>query len=383
MAKSSSRLGLFLAGILVTVLVLVLLVVIGVLPFKTEHTTSGTRANGTLTPLQIYEKAAAGVVEVRATFSGAGSSASGQGLGSGFLVSSDGDIITNAHVVMNEGRAASSVEVVFRSPNDSSGSSANVKATLVGGDEATDVALLKVDPSQVPALHPLPLGDSASVFVGEPVVAIGSPLGLSFTLTSGIVSATSRNLQAPDGSVIPDGIQTDAAINSGNSGGPLIDSAGKVIGVNTQIITQSGGSQGLGFAVPIATAVDVMNQLQTSGTVTHAYLGVSGQTLNAQVAQALDVPVSEGVLVMTVSPGSPADKAGISGGHQRVMIQGQPFLIGGDVIEAVDGKAVTSSQDIAAAVARRQPGYTLALTVLSRGQTKQVEVTLSARPAGI
>ena len=382
MAKSSSRVGLFLAGILVTVLVLVLLMVIGVLPFKTERTTSGTQANGTLTPLQIYEKAAAGVVEVRATFSTAGSSASGQGLGSGFVVSSDGDIITNAHVVMNEGHAASSVEVVFRNPNDS-GDSTNVTATLVGGDEATDVALLKVDPSQVPALHPLPLGDSAGVFVGEPVVAIGSPLGLSFTLTSGIVSATNRNLQAPDGSVIPDGIQTDAAINSGNSGGPLIDSAGRVIGVNTQIITQSGGSQGLGFAVPIATAVDVMHQLQASGTVTHAYLGVSGQTLNAQVARALDVPVSQGVLVMSVSPGSPADSAGISGGHQRVVIQGQPFLIGGDVIEAIDGKAVTSSQDVAAAVARRKPGDTLALAVLSRGQTKQVDVTLSARPTGI
>jgi len=382
MARSSSRLGLFVAGILVTVLVLVLLMVIGVLPFKTERTTSGTQANGTLTPLQIYEKAAAGVVEVRATFSTAGSSASGQGLGSGFVVSSDGDIITNAHVVMNEGHAASSVEVVFRNPNDS-GDSTNVTATLVGGDEATDVALLKVDPSQVPALHPLPLGDSAGVFVGEPVVAIGSPLGLSFTLTSGIVSATNRNLQAPDGSVIPDGIQTDAAINSGNSGGPLIDSAGRVIGVNTQIITQSGGSQGLGFAVPIATAVDVMHQLQASGTVTHAYLGVSGQTLNAQVARALDVPVSQGVLVMSVSPGSPADSAGISGGHQRVVIQGQPFLIGGDVIEAIDGKAVTSSQDVAAAVARRKPGDTHALAVLSRGQTKQVEVTLSARPAGI
>ena len=382
MARSSSRLGLFVAGILVTVLVLVLLMVIGVLPFKTERTTSGTQANGTLTPLQIYEKAAAGVVEVRATFSTAGSSASGQGLGSGFVVSSDGDIITNAHVVMNEGHAASSVEVVFRNPNDS-GDSTNVTATLVGGDEATDVALLKVDPSQVPALHPLPLGDSAGVFVGEPVVAIGSPLGLSFTLTSGIVSATNRNLQAPDGSVIPDGIQTDAAINSGNSGGPLIDSAGRVIGVNTQIITQSGGSQGLGFAVPIATAVDVMHQLQASGTVTHAYLGVSGQTLNAQVARALDVPVSQGVLVMSVSPGSPADSAGISGGHQRVVIQGQPFLIGGDVIEAIDGKAVTSSQDVAAAVARRKPGDTLALAVLSRGQTKQVDVTLSARPTGI
>jgi len=385
MARSWSRFGFLLAGIVLTVLVLVILIAVGVLPVKTERTTVADRANGGLTALQIFQKDAAGVVEVRARFSTAGngtSSSSGQGLGSGFLVSNDGYIITNAHVITNDGLAADSVAVVFRNENGSSAGSTRVPADVVGGDESTDVALLKIDPSKAPALHPLTLGDSAGVLVGEPVVAIGNPLGLSFSLTSGIVSATNRNLQAPDGSVIPDGIQTDAAINSGNSGGPLIDSSGKVIGVNTQIITQSGGSQGLGFAVPIATAVDVMDQLKTSGTVAHAYLGVSGQTLSADLAEALGVSADQGVLVMTVSAGSPAAQAGITGGHQHVMLQGQPFLTGGDVIEAIDGKAVISSQDLAAAIARHKPGDTITLTVLSGGQTQQVKVTLAVRPTG-
>jgi S1-C subfamily serine protease len=382
-AKASSRFAYVLAGIFITLLVLVILVALGVLPVKSEQSTADAGAETSLTPLQIFQKDAPGVVEVRARFLSPGSSSSaGQGLGSGFLVSTDGYIITNAHVITNDGVAADSVEVVFRSENGASASTSRVPASVVGGDESTDVAVLKIDPSKAPALHPLTLGDSAGVLVGEPVVAIGNPLGLSFTLTSGIVSATNRNLQAPDGSVIPDGIQTDAAINSGNSGGPLIDMSGKVIGVNTQIITQSGGSQGLGFAVPIATAVDVMDQLKTSGTVAHAYLGVSGQTLSADLADALGMSASQGVLVMAVSPGSPAAQAGIAGGHQHIMLQGQPFLTGGDVIEAIDGKAIMSSQDLAATVARHKPGDTITLTVLRGGQQQELKATLAVRPTG-
>jgi S1-C subfamily serine protease len=382
-AKASSRFAYVLAGIFITLLVLVILVALGVLPVKSEQSTADAGAETSLTPLQIFQKDAPGVVEVRARFLSPGSSSSaGQGLGSGFLVSTDGYIITNAHVITNDGVAADSVEVVFRSENGASASTSRVPASVVGGDESTDVAVLKIDPSKAPALHPLTLGDSAGVRVGEPVVAIGNPLGLSFTLTSGIVSATNRNLQAPDGSVIPDGIQTDAAINSGNSGGPLIDMSGKVIGVNTQIITQSGGSQGLGFAVPIATAVDVMDQLKTSGTVAHAYLGVSGQTLSADLADALGMSASQGVLVMAVSPGSPAAQAGIAGGHQHIMLQGQPFLTGGDVIEAIDGKAIMSSQDLAATVARHKPSDTITLTVLRGGQQQELKATLAVRPTG-
>ena len=393
MVKSSSRIGVFIAGVLVAVLVLVLLMVVGVLPVKTDQTTSQTDtaggAAGELTPLQIYQQDSAGVVEVLASFGGAGtgsptapSSPSGRGLGTGFLVSSDGYILTNDHVITNNGQVADAVVVVFKSQGESDADGTHVKATVVGGDAATDVALLKIDPNEAPVVHPLTLADSNKVSVGEPVVAIGSPLGLSFSLSSGIVSATDRTLQSPSGAVIPGGIQTDAAINSGNSGGPLIDSSGKVIGINTMIASNSGGSQGLGFAVPINTAVEVMDRLKTGGAAGDAYLGVSGQTLSADLATALGVSVSEGVLVAEVASGSPAAMAGIIGGDRQIVIQGQTYLTGGDVIQAIDGEAVTSAEDLVAVISRHKPGDTITLAVVRNGQTKQVQATLTERPSG-
>jgi putative serine protease PepD len=220
------------------------------------------------------------------------------------------------------------------------------------------------------------------VQVGEPVVAIGSPMGLSFSVSAGIVSATGRTLQSPTGAVIPGGIQTDAAINTGNSGGPLIDSSGKVIGINTMIASHSGGSQGLGFAVPMNTAVKVMEQLKTGGTAGQAYLGVSGQTLTADLAAALGMSVSQGVLVAEVASGSPAAKAGIVGGSRQVVIQDQTYMTGGDVITAIDGKAVTSAEGLVAVIGQHKPGDAITLTVVSAGQTKQVPATLSARASG-
>ncbi|MCX6364296.1 MAG: trypsin-like peptidase domain-containing protein [Actinobacteria bacterium] len=389
MAKSSSRIGVFIAGMLVAVLVLVLLMVVGVLPVKTAQTTSAADAAGELTPLQIYQQEGAGVVEVLASFGGDGSGSpsapsypSGQGLGTGFLVSSDGYILTNDHVITNSGQVANAVVVVFKSRDASDADGTRVKATVIGGDAATDVALLKIDPSQAPVLHPLALADSTKVQVGEPVVAIGSPLGLSFSLSSGIVSATDRTLRSPTGAVISGGIQTDAAINTGNSGGPLIDSSGKVIGINTMIASSSGGSQGLGFAVPSNTALDVMDRLKTGGTAGDAYLGVSGQTLNADLASALGVSVSQGVLVADVASGSPAAMAGIIGGDRQIVIQGQTYLTGGDVIQAIDGEAVASAEDLVAVISRHKPGDTITLTVVRGGQTKQVPATLTERPSG-
>jgi len=220
------------------------------------------------------------------------------------------------------------------------------------------------------------------VEAGEAVVAIGNPLGYDFSVTSGIVSATSRNLQSPNGSVIPNGIQTDAAINEGNSGGPLIDSSGKVIGINEQIASQSGGNKGLGFAVPIDTAAKVMAQFKTSGTVSYAYLGVSCQTLSADISKALGVNVSQGVLVADVTGGSPAAKAGIKGGSQRTVIQGQTYATGGDVIEAIDSKAVTSAEDLAAAIMQHKPGDTVTVTVLRGVSAQQLKATLRQRPSG-
>jgi S1-C subfamily serine protease len=386
MARPSQRLGVLLAAVLLAlaaIVVVLVLVITGVIPVSGGSGGSqdgGASPAGSLTPMQVFEKDAPGVVEVRAGFS-ASDGATGQGLGTGFLVSEDGYLLTNAHVVTNDqGQDASSVVVVFRTPSGANPSDARVPATIVGSDLSSDIAVLKIDPSAAPALHALPLATGETVQVGEPVVAIGNPLGLSFTLTSGIVSATGRNLRSPNDSVIPDGIQTDAAINSGNSGGPLIDSAGRVIGVNTQIITVSGGSQGLGFAVSIDTAVDVMDQLKTSGSVANAYLGASGQTLTPELSAALGVTPDHGVLVARVGPGSPAAEAGVRGGTHQVSLQGQPFILGGDVITAMDSAPIATTTDLAAAVARHAPGDVVSLTVSRDGHELALQATLARRP---
>jgi S1-C subfamily serine protease len=221
-----------------------------------------------LTPQQIYEKHAGSVVEITSTFPASydmfgQQTGGGQALGTGFVVSADGYILTNAHVVSENGQAVSTVMVTFKGDG---AQGAQVEGTVLGADESTDVALIKVDPSQAPALQPIPLGDSSKVTVGEAVVAIGNPLGLDFSLSSGVVSATDRQLQSPNGATISGGIQTDAAINSGNSGGPLINAQGQVIGINEQIASQGGGNEGIGFAVPINTAVQVMDQIK-AGTL--------------------------------------------------------------------------------------------------------------------
>jgi putative serine protease PepD len=213
---------------------------------------------------EIYDQNIGGVVEVVSTFSGGydmwgQSTGEQQGIGTGFVVSEDGYILTNAHVVSESGATASEVTVVFKGEGEDG---AQVPATIVGSDESTDVALLKIDPSQAPELTVVKLGDSSAVAVGEQVVAIGNPLGLDFSLSSGVVSATDRELESPNGATITGGIQTDAAINSGNSGGPLFNASGEVIGINEQIASQGGGNEGIGFAVPINTAVQVMEQMK-------------------------------------------------------------------------------------------------------------------------
>jgi len=217
-----------------------------------------------LTPQQIYEEHVDSVVEIQATFPGTYDmwgqySGDQQALGTGFVVSEDGSILTNAHVVSSNGQVANAVTVIFKGEG---AEGVQVEGTVIGADDSTDVALVTIDPSQVPDLEAIPLGDSSAVAVGEEVVAIGNPLGLDFSLSSGVVSATDRELQSPNGATITGGIQTDAAINSGNSGGPLIDASGRVIGINEQIASQGGGNEGIGFAVPINTALSVMEQMQ-------------------------------------------------------------------------------------------------------------------------
>jgi S1-C subfamily serine protease len=290
--------------------------------------------------------------------------------GSGFLIDNDGHVLTNAHVV----QGAKRVDVQL-------GDGATQQAQVVGTDPSTDIAVLKVDNTE--GVNPLPLGDSTKVEVGDPVVAIGNPFGLDRTVTTGIVSALQRQIQAPNGFSISDVIQTDAAINPGNSGGPLIDGAGQVIGINSQIESQSGGNEGVGFAVPIKTAADVVSQLESGGEVHRAYLGLSGGDITPSVAQALNLPVQQGVLIEQVLNGGPADDAGIKGATGQATIGGQTIPIGGDIITKVDGKQITGMDDVISAVNEHKPGDDLTLTIWRDGQQRDVTVKLGDRPAHV
>ena len=300
-------------------------------------------------------------------------SGGGIATGSGFLIDNEGHIITNNHVV----EGASKVEVRLGS------SDTEHEAEVVGTDPATDVALLKID---VPAeqQHPLELGNSAQVQVGDSVVAIGNPFGLDRTVTAGIVSALQRQIQAPNGFSISHVIQTDAAINPGNSGGPLIDAEGKVIGINSQIQTGGGseGNVGIGFAVPINTAREVVEQLEEHGEVKHAFIGISGGSITPALAKALKLPVEQGILVNEVVKDGPADKAGIEGGDTNATIEGVKVTLGGDIITEVDGKPVESMEEVIDTINGAQPGDKMELTLL-RGdnETKHVTVTLGVRPS--
>jgi S1-C subfamily serine protease len=293
--------------------------------------------------------------------------------GSGILIDKEGHIVTNNHVI----EGASKVEVKLGS------SDTEHEAEVVGADPATDVALLKVD-APAGEEHPLPLGDSSKVHVGDPVVAIGNPFGLDRTVTAGIVSALQRQIQAPNGFSISHVIQTDAAINPGNSGGPLIDSVGEVIGINSQIQTggSGDGNVGIGFAVPIDTAREVVEEIEKNGKVEHAYIGISGGSITPALAKALKLPVEKGVVVNEVVKGSPADKAGIEGGNTEATIEGVKVELGGDIITEIDGKPVNSMEDVIDAVNSAQPGDKMEMTIL-RGdnETKHLTVTLGVRPA--
>jgi S1-C subfamily serine protease len=357
------------------------------IPAPITASTSSSKGSGDANTVnEIYRQDGQGVAFIESTLAPEESSASpfnpfgegessggGVATGSGFLIDNEGHIVTNNHVV----EGATKVEVKLGS------SDTEHEAEVVGTDPATDVALLKVD---VPAgqQHPLSLGDSSKVNVGDPVVAIGNPFGLDRTVTAGIVSALQRQIQAPNGFAISHVIQTDAAINPGNSGGPLIDSQGRVIGINSQIQTggSGDGNVGIGFAVPINTAREVVEQIEEHGKVQHAYIGISGGDITPALAKALKLPVEKGVLVNEVVKGSPADKAGLEGGDTEATIEGAPVRLGGDIVTEVEGKPVSSMEEVVDAVNSAQPGDKMELTVL-RGdnETKHVTVTLGVRPA--
>ena len=304
---------------------------------------------------RIFRNSEKSVVEITAT--GGGSFGGGrEAQGSGFVYDDAGHIVTNQHVVQN----ASSISVRFSDASTRT-------ARLVGTDPSTDIAVLEVD-APASFLEPLPLGDSNEVEVGDAVVAMGSPFGLEGSITSGIVSALHRQMTAPNTFTIADTIQTDAAINHGNSGGPLLDERGRVIGVNAQIESESGGSDGVGFAIPSNTVRSVVSQIIETGEAEHAYLGV------------LMVDTPDGVAVTEVRAGAPADDAGLCAATGERTVDGQRVPIGGDVIVELDGREVKSSAELQSAVEAKRPGDKVEITVLRGGDRETVEVTLGDRP---
>ncbi len=347
-------------------------------------------ADGAFDSQTIYETAGPGVVTVTSIFDASNSSpevlggrGGAAGQGSGFVISDDGEILTNAHVVTDASstgeqsgplNAADEVYVQFSDRNQ-------VEAEVIGFDPFADVALLKIDPEGLD-LNPLPLGSENDVEVGQGVAAIGSPFSQQQSLSVGIVSATDRSIPSLTDFNIEGGIQTDASINPGNSGGPLLDAAGEVVGINQQIRTSSGGSEGVGFAVPIDLAERSIEELREDGEVSYAYAGVSTQELYPQLADRLGLEVETGAIVAEVVPDSPADDAGLQAGEDTITFQGNPTTPnGGDVITAVDGEEITSGSDLPRIIALLDPGETVTLDVIRDGESEQVELTLGERSA--
>jgi putative serine protease PepD len=306
-----------------------------------------TVASATNTLTQIYKNAAPGVVDITVTQNNSSGFVPGGGQsqaeGTGFVIDASGDIVTNAHVV----DGATSIKVRFQNGK-------TAKATLVGADDSTDIAVIKVSVDSA-QLHPLTFGTSKTVEVGQEVAAIGSPFGLPETMTAGIISAVNRTITAPNNYSISGAIQTDAAINHGNSGGPLLNMNGEVIGVNAQIESDSGGNDGVGFAIPADAAQNVATTLIAGGKVQHAYLGIRVADSSASGAQ-----------ITSVVSGSPADKGGLKAG---------------DLITSIDGNAITNADDLTAQVAAHKPSETITVTVTRNGASKDIKVTLGVRPA--
>jgi S1-C subfamily serine protease len=340
-----------------------------------------------LTPHDIYVKDAPGVAFVTSTIVqksespfnlfGGEQQRQGQATGSGIVIDNNGTVLTNYHVVENAIKVTVSLE-----------KGKTVDAQVVGKDPSNDLAVLRIHPDGL-QLHPLTLGNSAGVQVGDPVLAIGNPFDLERTLTTGVISALQRQITAPNGFAINNVLQTDAPINPGNSGGPLLDGAGRVIGINSQIETggSGGGSVGIGFAVPINTAKSEIDQLEKGGTVRGAYIGLTSLTIDGSL-EALNLPVKSGALVQSVQKGTPAEKAGIRGGTVNGSVENGQVAVGGDIIVSIDGKAVKSSEDLAADISAKKPGDTVSVGLL-RGngkggyEHKTLSVKLASRPNSV
>jgi len=329
----------------------------------------------------LYDRLSPGVVTIGSIFDG-GASLLGEeggegGQGSGFVLDGEGYIATNAHVVTTgdapDTERAKEVYVEFSDGN-------RVPAKIIGDDPSSDIALIKVDPEGLD-LTPIQLGRSADLIVGQPVAAIGSPFGENQSLSIGVVSATDRNIQSLTAFTIGNAIQTDAAINPGNSGGPLLSAQGRVLGINSQIKSTSGGGEGVGFAIPVDTVRRSLGELRKDGTVDYGYLGVTSQSLYPQLAEKLGLPDPAGALIVRVEPGSPADDAELETGERKIEFQGQPDIpTGGDVIVGVDGRRLSRRDDLADLISSKNAGEEVELDIVRGDERRTVKVELAERP---
>ena len=290
-----------------------------------------------------------------------------EGQGSGFIIDRKGYVLTNNHVV------AKAQKITVTMANGK-----KVSATLVGRDPNSDLAVIMIPSRYVDVVADL--GDSDSVNVGQKAIAIGNPFGLSHTLTTGIISALNRGIRTKEGHQIDNLIQTDAAINPGNSGGPLLNSNGEVIGINTAIYSLSGGYQGIGFAIPINLAKNIATQLITSGRVARPWLGISGISVSHSLSEGLGLDVDQGVLVVEVIRGSPADHADLRGGHREVIFGGMRLLLGGDIITAIDNYKMSDMKQLVRLLEKLRVGQTVILQIVRNGQTKELKVLLAESP---
>jgi S1-C subfamily serine protease len=350
------------ATVVAAIVAVVVMAAVGVFDSSDNHPASAQGGAAANTINRIYQR------EGRSVYFVQSSGPDGAGTGTAWLYDGQGHLVTNEHVI------SGGTDVALRV-----GDNTLVPVKIVGEDPSTDLAVLQADPKALNGGDPLRLADASEVFVGQPVVAIGNPFGLEGTVTSGIVSAKSRVLQAPNGFPITNAIQTDAAINPGNSGGPLVDLDGKVIGVNSQIATGGAGqSAGIGFAVPVDTVERVAKQLIEHGRVDRAYLGVSTVGLTPELAQRLGLNVQSGALVLEVAPGGPAARAGLRGAGSDAATGA--IVAGGDVITSIDGQKISSPNDVAKVIGAKQAGDTAKVTYARDGSEHTVEVKLSSQP---
>lgn len=321
--------------------------------------------------ISVYERAADGVVNITSIavqmdfFFNAFPT---QGSGSGSIIDTKGHILTNHHVVAN----AQKLEVTLADGS-------KWPAKLVGSDPDNDLAVIKIEAPPA-KLKVIPIGDSKNLRIGQKVLAIGNPFGLERTLTTGVISSLGRTIRSEAGFMIEDVIQTDAAINPGNSGGPLLNSEGEIIGINSAIISPSGGSVGIGFSIPVNTAKKVIPELMTKGYVTYPWIGATIQSLIPEVAKFIKLKLERGAMIAEVVKGGPADKAGLKGGNQRVQVGNIIVMVGGDIVVKADQNEVKTHDELIRYIREKRPGDTILLKVFRKDKFEDVKITLGERP---